>query len=50
MFDKVQYHEVGQTFRLQEETGNFDTTVGYRVNSINYWPTELVCLKENTVN
>lgn len=53
MFDKMQYHEVVQTCRLQEEdigTGNFDTTVGYRVNSIKYMPTELDCLKENEVN
>lgn len=53
MFDKMQYHEVGHTCRLQEEEVgpvNSDTTVGYRVNSINYWPTELDCLKENEVN
>lgn len=53
MFDKMQYHEVVQTCRLQEEdvgTGNFDTTVGYRVNSIKYMPTELDYLKENEVN
>lgn len=53
MFDKMQYYEVVQTCRLQEEEvgiGNFDTPVGYRVNSIKYRPTELDCLKENEVN
>lgn len=51
MFDKMQYHV--QTCGLQEEevgTGNFDTTVGYRVNSIKYRPTELDCHEENEVN